>query len=107
MGNGSCSLERGRSGNRRNLGWVINFGTIDGLMRVWNWAFKSNKGLDLGRVKVNVTGLFMRYCSLIMVRRNPIPTLGYSINKLPFTNSYILNGMMHDQYYYFNSYHEA
>ena len=28
---------------------VINCGAIDGLMRVWNWAFKSNNSLDLGR----------------------------------------------------------
>ena len=53
---------------------VINCGAIDGLMRVWNWAFKSNNSLDLGRVKANMTGLFMRVCSLIMVRRNLIPT---------------------------------
>ena len=45
---------------------VINFGTIDEFRRVWNWAPKSNNGLDLGRVRVNVTGLFMRLCSLIM-----------------------------------------
>ena len=41
---------------------VINCGAIDGLMRVWNWAFKSNNSLDLGRVKANVTVLFMRVC---------------------------------------------
>ena len=50
---------------------VINCGAIDGLMRVWNWAFKSNNSLDLGRVKANMTVLFMR---VIMVRRNLIPT---------------------------------